>query len=101
MDGEEWPCAGSREQLLAGFAGDPDGLAGHLFWVMEKAVDDLHPGTPVRLYRRFVGWSLAEDAACRVCGRGGHDWVPGVLPRLVPCDGRTKVMPPVREPPLP
>jgi hypothetical protein len=101
VDGDEWPCAGGRKRLLAAHSGDPDGLAGYLFRVMGKAVGDLRPGTPARLYRRFVGWTLAEDAACRVCGKGGHDWVPDVPPRLVPCDGLTKVMPPVPEPPLP
>lgn len=38
------------------------------------------------LYRDFAQWSRPE-AACPVCGSNQHVAVPGVPPRLIPCDG--------------
>lgn len=38
------------------------------------------------LYHRFVGWTLGRDRTCRVCGSRRHDVLPGLPPRLFPCD---------------
>jgi hypothetical protein len=69
-------------------AGDYESLARHMAKLMSQAADDLGPANPTKLYKRFIGWTPAGGHACRVCGKPGHDAVPGVPPRLVPCDRR-------------
>lgn len=84
VDGAAWPCEAARRELLAQRSADPLALAVHLSYLMGVAADDLGVPDPTKLYRRFVAWSLPADRACRVCGRRGHDVLPGVPPRLAP-----------------
>jgi hypothetical protein len=60
-------------------------LAGHLSRLMSVAASDLEIAGSCKLYGRFVGWMLPAGLSCRVCGKGGHDFLPGVPSRLVPC----------------
>ncbi len=83
--GGEWPCAGTRRVITDLYRGEPEELSWHMLQIMTRAADELNPGSPARLYQRFVSWTLKKSAACRVCGRAGHDFMPGVLPRMVPC----------------
>jgi hypothetical protein len=88
-DGKRWPCMTAQTILLA-HQPDRETLARHLLHLAAEAAEDLNIG-PARLYRRFVGWALPDEAACRLCGRGGHDVLPGVPPRLLPCAAGTTV----------
>jgi hypothetical protein len=56
-------------------------------YLMGQASAELWMTGPTRLYRRFVAWTLDKDAACRVCGKAGHDVLPGLPHRFFPCDG--------------
>jgi ribosomal protein S14 len=38
------------------------------------------------LYRRFLTWTLEPDRRCAICGSRRHAVLPGVPPRLVPCN---------------
>jgi hypothetical protein len=86
-DGGEWPCGGARKLLAEAYRDMPDALARYLAHFMDQAATDLGLSTPSVLYRRFLGCTLHPDEACRVCGRSGHTVVPGLPPRLFPCDG--------------
>jgi hypothetical protein len=65
---------------------DMDEVRQHMAWLIPMAAKELGV-EEVKLFRRFLGWTLAKDAACRVCGKPGHDFIPGVPPRLIPCEG--------------
>jgi hypothetical protein len=86
LDRDEWPCLPARAGLVEAYRLDRPLLSAHLAVLMSQAAGDLGLADPTRLYRRFVAWSLERHRACRVCGRAGHDAVPGAPPRLVPCD---------------
>jgi hypothetical protein len=85
-DGEPWPCDPARTMMAKGWGDDTDALAGMLTVLMGQAADELHQSDPTRLYRRFVGWVYGSGHGCRICGKRGHDVIPGVPPRLVPCE---------------
>lgn len=86
VDGAAWPCTPAR-QALAQQAGAESNRLGVLMSVlMAQAAEELGIADPTRLYRRFVAWTLPCDRACRVCGRAGHDVLPGVPLRLIPCE---------------
>jgi hypothetical protein len=53
---------------------------------MAVAAADLGRPDPAGLYTRFVAWALPPAQACRVCGRPSHGVLPGLPPRLNPCD---------------
>jgi hypothetical protein len=65
---------------------DRDALARHMAWLMSVAAVELRCSDPTRLYQRFLGWALPKDQLCRLCGKRGHDAIPGVPPRLIPCE---------------
>lgn len=98
VDGLAWPCEAARHALRQQYsAADPLTLAVHLSYLMGVAADDLSVSDQAKLYRRFVAWSLPADRACRVCGRRGHDVLPGVPPRLAPwCDAHESLYGPNR-----
>jgi hypothetical protein len=93
---DEWPCPPARSDILDRYADDWVGAARQMTRLMDLAATDLGVADPTRLYKRFVRWTLGPDRACRVCGEAGHDALPGVQPRLIPCDRRA--IPPIREP---
>jgi hypothetical protein len=92
----EWPCDIARKLLGEVYQDEAAELARHMAGRMAHAADELGFADPAKLYKRFVGWTLAKDQACRVCGKPGHDFLPVIPPRLVPCDG--KVIEPKRWP---
>jgi hypothetical protein len=85
--GAEWPCEGARKLLGELYLSDPDELARHMSRIMVWAARELPSTKPGLLYQRFVRWALPNDSRCRVCGKAGHDFTPGITPRMVPCDG--------------
>jgi hypothetical protein len=85
VDGDDWPCELARKTLVE-YHTDQQALTRQLVHLMSLAADDLRVG-PARLCRRFMTWTLPNGMACRVCGRPGHDVLPGAPPRLFPCDG--------------
>jgi hypothetical protein len=90
---ETWPCRAARTALTEAVTSDV--LIERLLWLMATAEVDLKVA-PAHLYRRFVGWNFPDGTACRVCGRAGHDVLPGQPPRLFPCKGQT--LTPLRQP---
>jgi hypothetical protein len=60
---------------------------------MAQAASDLGLADPTRLYRRFLAWTLPEDATCRLCGSASHDAIPGLPPRLLPCKVAERLQP--------
>jgi hypothetical protein len=52
--------------------------------IAQRELDDTNLAT---LYRRFLAWTLEPDQRCAICGSRRHAALPGVPPRLVPCDG--------------
>lgn len=84
----DWPCQSVTGLVAALSAIDREQFAGRMTRLMSVAADELGPVSPARLYRRFVGWVLEEGHRCRVCEKRGHDVLPGLPPRLFPCDGR-------------
>lgn len=83
--GDAWPCRVVRKVLAEAHA-DPETLARRMLSLAEWAAGDLGMPSPALLYRRFVAWTLDKDHCCRVCGKRGHDVLPGVPPRYFPCD---------------
>jgi rRNA maturation protein Nop10 len=72
--------------MTRAFGADSVGLSTLMAYLMGLAASDLNQPDPTRLYRRFVGWTLDDRDRCPACGRRGHAPVPGVPPRLCPCD---------------
>jgi hypothetical protein len=85
--GVDWPCEPVRPLLLGAYLKDIDDIRRHMTWLMPMAVEELGVRDPGKLFRRFLGWTLEKSTACRVCGKAGHDFISGVPPRLIPCDG--------------
>jgi hypothetical protein len=84
--GVDWPCEPIRPVLLKAHLEDRDEVQWHMTWLIPMAANELGVSDPAKLFRRFLGWTLEKDAACRVCGKAGHDFLPGVPPRLLSCD---------------
>jgi hypothetical protein len=87
QDGESWPCELARKQLAEIFLGSEDRLSAQMARLMGVAAHDLGLPDSSKLYRRFVRWTV--DGAmlqCGRCGRSGHQALPGLPPRLFPCD---------------
>jgi hypothetical protein len=84
VDEYPWPCVPARKLLREAYQGNPMALTSHMSWLLNAASDDmgLAPGL---LYKRFVRWTLDEKDCCRVCGKPGHDVVPGLPPRVGGC----------------
>jgi hypothetical protein len=87
-DNEPWPCALVRKQLGETFLDSEDVLAVHMAWLMAAAARDLGLADPSKLYRRFVRWTAGDRAVCGRCGHTGHQALPGLPPRLFPCEFR-------------
>ncbi|HEY2670916.1 MAG TPA: hypothetical protein VGJ07_11150 [Rugosimonospora sp.] len=83
----DWPCNPVSDLLTRVHGDDREGLAGHLARLMAVAARELGSAGSAKLYKRFLGWTLDGDEVCRVCCRRGHDVLPGLPPRLFPCDG--------------
>lgn len=100
-DGQAWPCEVARVALTEAYP-EPAVLVAHLEHLMATAALDLQTGDPRRLYRRFVAWALNRNQICRACGKSGHDALPGLPPRLLPCDlAEADIGNPVARPGLP
>ncbi|WP_327007954.1 hypothetical protein OHA72_12160 [Dactylosporangium sp. NBC_01737] len=41
---------------------------------------------------RFIAWTLEPDQRCAICDSRRHAVMPGVPPRLIPCDGLREVI---------
>jgi hypothetical protein len=52
--------------------------------IAQRELDDTNLAT---LYRRFLAWTLEPDQRCAICDNRRHAALPGVPPRLIPCDG--------------
>ena len=66
-------------------------LAIHMLHLMAVAARDLRRPNPASLYWRFAAWTLPSGTTCRLCGRHGHDVLPGAPPRLFPyADAHTR-----------
>jgi hypothetical protein len=85
-DNEPWPCELARKQLGEIFLDNEARLSAHMVWLMAAAARDLGLPDPSKLYRRFVRWTADDRAACGRCGRSGHQALPGLPPRLFPCE---------------
>jgi hypothetical protein len=85
VDGRDWPCSVAK-RLLGDSHPDVEQLSRHMLRLQAQAETELELGPPA-LYRRFVAWTLPEDAVCRVCGTSGHDVLAGIPPHLIPCNG--------------
>lgn len=85
---QDWPCEPARKLITDLRADDHESLVEQMARLMIWAADDLGLADPINLYKRFLHWTLPKDHACRVCGKPGHDAIPRVPPRLIPCNGR-------------
>lgn len=76
----------ARKLLVEAHRANPSALTVLMAWLTEPASHDLGLGTPAALFRRFVGWTLSPATRCRVCSSRAHDVLPGLPPRLFPCN---------------
>src|SRR5882672_4181565 len=83
--GADWPCQVGQKVLEELHLRGLGELTRHMAKLMVWASGDLMPTAPAALYKRFVGWTLPEYSLCRVCGKQGHDLIPAIPPRLLPC----------------
>jgi hypothetical protein len=88
MCDQDWPCEPARKMIADLHVDDHESLVEQMARLMIWALDDLGLADTVDLYKRFLGWTLPKGHACRVCGKPGHDAIPRVPPRLIPCHGR-------------
>lgn len=93
IDGAQWPCTPARLALTAAYGRGSAELAAHLAALMAIAEQELVTLDRAGLYRRFLAWTRADGELCRVCGRRGHAVLPGLPPRLVPCEEVRELMP--------
>jgi hypothetical protein len=84
-DGRDWPCWEAHKQLRRAFPPGSTVLTRHLLGLLAIAADDLAVTCPASLYWRFAAWTLPAGTLCRSCGKRGHDTLPGVPLRLIPC----------------
>jgi hypothetical protein len=87
-DGDEWPCHLARKALAEAFVGNEAGLPYHMARLQIVAADDLAIVDPVSLYNRFVRWTEPTQVTCGRCEKGRHRALPGLPPRLFPCNLR-------------
>ncbi|MEN3306675.1 MAG: hypothetical protein V7603_2877 [Micromonosporaceae bacterium] len=83
----DWPCEPVRPMLVSAHSGSRVAVQHHMAWLLVTAAGELSVAGPAKLFGRFLAWTLDEGQVCRVCGKAGHDFLPGVPPRLMPCDG--------------
>src|SRR5262249_10540240 len=84
VDEYPWPCVSARKLLGEAYQGDPMALTVHMSQLLAVASEDMGIA-PILLYKRFVRWTLDEKDGCRVCGKTGHDVIPGLPPRVGGC----------------
>jgi hypothetical protein len=92
VDGAPWPCSDARRALRTAFGSDSVGLQRHLVLLLMVAERELSGVALAELYRRFVAWALTAGEQCRVCGSPRHAVLPGLPPRVVPCDKVRRLM---------
>jgi hypothetical protein len=85
-DSDPWPCELARRQLSETFLDNESALVAHLARLMDVAVRDLGLSDPAVLYRRFVRWAEPGVIRCGRCDSPRHRLLPGVPPRLFPCE---------------
>lgn len=83
-DGLPWPCSEARQALSVN---DLAALRQTMAKLMAIAGSELPDRRPEALYRRFLAWTLEPGQRCTVCGSRRHAVIPGVPPRLIPCNG--------------
>ncbi|GAA2591973.1 hypothetical protein GCM10010399_23120 [Dactylosporangium fulvum] len=83
-DGLPWPCTEAQRILRNS---DLAMLRQTMAKLMAIAQGELDDTDPAALYRRFLAWTLESDQRCALCGSRRHAAIPGVPPRLIPCDG--------------
>lgn len=87
MDGAEWPCADARRAILDAHGGGGSTAAQRqMLALLAAAIAETGQRDTTVMYRRFVGWALVPGERCHVCQGLRHAVVPGVPPRLVPCN---------------
>ncbi|GAA0734280.1 hypothetical protein Drose_35105 [Dactylosporangium roseum] len=84
VDELPWPCTEAQRSLRTN---DPAMLRQTMANLMAIAQQELDDTDPTTLYRRFLAWTLEPDQRCAICGSRRHAVIPGVPPRLIPCDG--------------
>jgi hypothetical protein len=87
-DGDEWPCHLARKALAETFIGTEDALTFQMARLQITAAEDLAVPDPARLYGRFVRWTEPTQVTCGRCETGKHRAIPGLPPRLFPCNLR-------------
>jgi hypothetical protein len=86
VDGFPWPCLEARQLLRELCVDDPSVMQRHMAQLMAVAEHEIGVLDRMTLYRRFVAWTLDDGQRCVVCGSLRHAVIPGVPPRLVPCN---------------
>jgi hypothetical protein len=76
----------ARKQLGDAFFGNEAALAIKMAKLSNAAANDLGLADPSNLYRRFVHWIFTDPSPCGRCGKSSHRALPGLPPRLFPCD---------------
>lgn len=84
VDGLPWPCTEAQQSLSST---DPAVLRQTMAKLMAIAQRELDNTDLATLYRRFLAWTLESEQLCAICGSRRHAVLPGVPPRLIPCDG--------------
>jgi hypothetical protein len=84
-DGDGWPCHIARKVLAETFPGSGDELSHNMAQLQLMAAEDLGVPDPASLYQRFVRWTEPPSVTCGRCERGKHRAIPGLPPRLFPC----------------
>jgi transcriptional regulator with XRE-family HTH domain len=83
-DGLPWPCSEAQQALSVN---DLAALQRTMAKLMAIAGSELPDRRPDALYRRFLAWTFEPGQRCTVCGSRRHAVIPGVPPRLIPCNG--------------
>jgi hypothetical protein len=88
-DGNEWPCGLARKALATAFADDGE-LSRHMARLQLLAAEELAVADPAKLYDRFVRWTEPAQVTCGRCQMSRHRALPGLPPRLFPCNLRSR-----------
>jgi hypothetical protein len=89
-DGDEWPCHLARKTLTETFIGNEEQLSRHMARLQIAAAVELGVADPASLYGRFVRWTEPTQVTCGRCEKTRHRAIPGLPPRLFPCNLRSR-----------
>lgn len=82
---ETWPCMAARRAMVHWHADEMADLHAGMLAALRTLDHEVLAVDRRALYRDFAQWSRPE-VRCPACGSDQHVAVPGVPPRLVPCD---------------